>query len=178
MTTSGHFADTHGLTGYERNLTNRQFVVAWADTQNSYGSHAGYGQISRILPWRSTRNLTEEANVRISRNILAEQHVCWQEQGRQSLNFQQAGFESAAQEYEQAARYEVHVVVALTTEMSRAEMRERMGALESKAEQTWTSHQVVLLNEMNNSVAGDALVNRRRTCARISAASLAPLVRW
>ena len=39
--------------------------------------------------------------------------------------------------------------------MSRAEMRERMGALEHRAEQTWASHQVILLDEMN-SVAGNA----------------------
>ena len=60
---------------------------------------------------------------------MAEQHVYWQEQGRQALNFQQSGFERADQEYEQAARVEVHVAVAQTTVMSRAEMRERMDAL-------------------------------------------------
>ena len=54
----------------------------------------------------------------------------------------QSGFERAAQEYEQAAHDEVHVAVAQATEMSRAEMRERMGALENHAAQTWTSHQV------------------------------------
>ena len=31
--------------------------------------------------------------------------------------------------------------------MSRAEMREIMGGLENKAEQTWTSHQVTLLTD-------------------------------
>ena len=49
---------------------------------------------------------------------------------------------------------EVHVAVAQATEMSGAEMRGKMGALEHQAEQTWTSHQVTLV-EMN-SVAGDA----------------------
>ena len=36
-----------------------------------------------------------------------------------------------------------------------------MGALENQAEQTWTSHQVTLLNEMN-CVASDALEKKRR----------------
>ena len=62
MTTSGHFADTHGLTGYEPNLTNSQFMVAWAETQNLCGMQPGYGQILSITSRRSTRNFTEEAN--------------------------------------------------------------------------------------------------------------------
>ena len=37
-----------------------------------------------------------------------------------------------------------------------------MGALENQAEQTWTSHQVTLLNEMN-CVASDELENKRRS---------------
>ena len=32
MMTSGHFADTQGLTVNEHNLTNSQFVVAWEGT--------------------------------------------------------------------------------------------------------------------------------------------------
>ena len=67
------------------------------------------------------------------------------------MNFQQAGFERAARENEQAARDEVHGAVAQATEMSRAEMR-RKGAHENQAEQPWTSHQVVLLNEMSSVV--------------------------
>ena len=38
MITSGHFADTHGLTGYEPNLTNSRLLVAWAGTENCYGA--------------------------------------------------------------------------------------------------------------------------------------------
>ena len=45
--------------------------------------------------------------------------------------------------------------VAQATEMCRAVLRERMDALETQAEQTWMSHQVTLLDEMNG-VAGDA----------------------
>ena len=50
--------------------------------------------------------------------------------------------------------------------MSRAELRYRMGALEQRAEQSWTSHQVMLLDEMN-SVAGDALEwkSREEACS-------------
>ena len=78
------------------------------------------------------------------------------EQGRNALNFQQAGFESAAQEHEQATRDGVRVAAAQATDISRAEMLARMGALEQRAQQSWTSHQITLLDEMN-SVAGDAL---------------------
>ena len=72
-------------------------------------------------------------------------------------DFQRAGFERAAQEYEQAARDEVHVAVAQLTKMFRAELRKRMGALQHQAEQTWTSNQVVFFVCEMNSVAGDAL---------------------
>ena len=73
-------------------------------------------------------------------SFFAVQHVYWQERGRNALNFQHAGFGRVAQEYEQTARDEVHVAVPQASEMSRAEMRETMGALENQAEQTWTSH--------------------------------------
>ena len=69
--------------------------------------------------------------------------------GRQALNFQQAGLERAAQEYEQAARDEVHVAVAQAIDMSTAETRERKGAIETQAGRTWTSHQVTILNGMD-----------------------------
>ena len=80
--------------------------------------------------------------------MLAEQHVYVQEHGRQASNFQQAGFERAAQEYEHAGRDEVHVAVAQVIEMSRAEMRTEKGVLENQAVQTWTSHQGMLFNEI------------------------------
>ena len=85
----------------------------------------------------------------------------WQEQSRQALNFQQAVIERAVEGYAQAARGEVPVAVAQVTEMSGAEMREIMGALENEAEQTWTSHQVTLLKKMS-SVERDALENREK----------------
>ena len=84
MTTSGLSADTH------------QILVAWAETQNPYGAQAAYGPISSIPPWRSTQKFTEQANALNYRN---------------ALDFQQAGFEGAAQEPEQAARDEAHVAV-------------------------------------------------------------------
>ena len=74
-----------------------------------------------------------EANAHNCGNMLAEQHVYWREQGRNALNVQQAGFERAAQENEEAARDEVHVAVAQSTEMSRGEMLTRTGALGNQA---------------------------------------------
>ena len=50
-------------------------------------------------------------------------------------------------------------------------MRERVGALENQAEQTWTSHQVTLLNEMT-SVPSDALENQRRSLLNEATAEL------
>ena len=39
MTTSGHFADTHGpYMFFEPNLIHSQFAVAWADTQKLFWS--------------------------------------------------------------------------------------------------------------------------------------------
>ena len=49
------------------------------------------------------------------------------------MNVSQAGSERTAEEYEQAARDEVHGAVAQASEMSIAEIRERMT-------QTWNSH--------------------------------------
>ena len=51
-----------------------------------------------------------------------------------ALNSQQASFERAAHIIKQAARDEVHVAVAQTPEMSRAEMLARTGALEHRAD--------------------------------------------
>ena len=98
-------------------------------------AQASYGPISSIPLGRSTHNFTVEANADKYRNTLAAQLVYWQEQGKNALNFQQAGFETAAQEYEQVARDEVHVASAKAAVMS---------------------------GEMN-SVAGDALENPRRS---------------
>ena len=156
VTTSGHFADTFGLTGYDPNSTNSQNLVAWSETQNFYGAQAAYGSTFIIFAWTTTCNCTEEANAHDYRSILTEQHVYWQEQSRNALSSQQAGSERAAQACERAARVEVHVAVAQATDMSRAEMWTRMCVLANQAGQTWTSHQVSLLSEMN-SVAGDAL---------------------
>ena len=57
MTASGHVANTHGLTGYQPNLTNGHSMVAWAEGKNPHGLQLGYGPISSIPPCRSTRNL-------------------------------------------------------------------------------------------------------------------------
>ena len=81
MATSGLFAET----GYEPKLTNSQNVVAWSETQNHCGPQAGYGPISSITPWRSTRNFTEEAIAHNNRQNLAEQHACWPERTADTL---------------------------------------------------------------------------------------------
>ena len=91
-------------------------------------------------PWRSTRNFKEEANAHSSWNQLAEQDTG----GRDALNFHQAGSDTAAQEYEQAARDEVLVAVAHSTERSRAKMLAIMGALERRAEQSWATHEKII----------------------------------
>ena len=85
------------------------------------------------------QHFTRKANSHVERNLLAEQHVHWREQGKNALDNQQAGLERAAQEYEKEVRHEVHVAVIRVTEMSRAEMLATLGALEPRAEQSWTS---------------------------------------
>ena len=67
-TTSGHIADTHGLRSYEPNLTNNQLVAAWVDVQNSDGAQAGYGPISSVPPWRSTRKSQRKRTITIIGN--------------------------------------------------------------------------------------------------------------
>ena len=109
-------------------------------------------RFSSILPQRSTRNFTEEAIAHNFRKMLAEPHVSCQEQARNALTVQAAGFERAAQEYEQTARGEVHDAVAQPTERSRAKMLEKMGALENEAQQTCTSHPVALSGKTSEEV--------------------------
>ena len=111
-------------------------------------------QLHQSLP-ADTQKITQEANSHICWNMLAEQ------QGRNALNFQQAGIQRAAQENEPADRGEDHVAVGRATKLSGAEMRTKKGALENQAEQTYTSHQVKLVDEMNV-VAGDAVENQRK----------------
>ena len=72
------------------------------------------------------------------------------------FKLQHTGFEGAVQENDEAARGQVHVTAVRTTEISAAEMPATMGALEHRAEQSWSSHLVILSDEMN-SVGGDAL---------------------
>ena len=74
-TTSGHFADSHCLAGYEPNLTNSQSMVAWAESQDLHGAQAASGPISSILSWIKTHNFTEEANAHNFPNMLAAQLV-------------------------------------------------------------------------------------------------------
>ena len=113
-------------------------MVASAESQNLHGAQAACGQTSSIIPpWRSTHNFTEEANAHNHRNLLAVRRVFGLVQGRNALNFQQAGFERAAEEHEQAARDEVHVAVVQATLMFRAEMRERTVNRATRPPKNW-----------------------------------------
>ena len=82
---------THCLTGYEPNWTNSQFVVAW-----------GYSKLPSIASWLWTDfvNPSLEKYTTLhrgsDRSELPE-YIGW-EQGRHTLNFQQAGLERAAEE--------------------------------------------------------------------------------
>ena len=69
----------------------------------------GYGR-------HQTNDLNETAN------ILRRQLLCRGNQGGQALNYQQAGIERAAQQYEQAARVKIHVVVANTAANARSDV--------------------------------------------------------
>ena len=55
----------------------------------------------------------------------------------------------------------MNIAVVRSTEVSRANMLAIIGALEQRAEQSWTFLQVIRLDEMNT-VAGDALETQRR----------------
>ena len=135
MTTSSLFAHTHGLTGYEPNLTNSENTVAWAESRNLCGAQVGWGSISSIPHWGSTRNFTEEANAHNCRNLLAAETLG-------TFNNQAS---TGQLKNMRAARDEVHVTVSQATEMSVAAMRDRISTVENQAEQTWaSSHQVIL----------------------------------
>ena len=157
VTTSGHFADTQSLTGDEPNLTNSQFVVAWADTKkNTHGMQSGSGPISSIPPWRSTRNFTEEANVHNYRNMLSEQHVYLPGARQTSLELP-----TSRLRIEQPKNMSERLVMKFLLQLHKLPtcLGRKCGKewvlSKIKQRKTWTSHQVTLLNEMN-SVAGDA----------------------
>ena len=91
---------------------------------------------------------SQKANAHSYRNILAEQHG-------EKAGVRQTRFELLANMPEQlkniiSERLVMKFMLQLhkATDMSLAEMWERMGAIENQAEQKWTSHQVTLLNEM------------------------------
>ena len=131
--------------------------------KNSYGSQAGDGLASSTPPWRSTRNLTEEANAHNYRNTLAEQHVHWQGQDRYAWNppkgsLRKEQLNDMSKQLVTKFMLQLHKLPT-SPERNCGKIR---GTLEHQAEQTWTSHRVTLLDEMN-SVAGDALENLRRT---------------
>ena len=149
----------------------KHFVVAWADTQNSFAAQGDHGPISSIPPCRGTRNFTEEANALNCWNILAEQHVHWQQRSRNTLNFPQASFERAVQECEQATRDEVHVAVAQSTECPERKCGEEWVLSKIKQSKPGLSHQITLLSEMN-SVASNALENKRRSLLSEATAEL------
>ena len=159
MTTSRPFADAHGFSGYDPNLANNQHLVTWKEHLHFWG--ASWVWTNRIKCSVEKRTTLSRGSKRSQFywNLVAEQHVYWREQGRNALNYHQAGFERAAPEYEQSARDEVHVAVVRATDMTRAEMLARMDGLEQRAGQS--SHQVIPLDELN-SVACDALETLRR----------------
>ena len=100
----------------------------------------GFGLVSSIpeevhVTSQMKRSLTKIGKIDRTTNSLS-----WQEQGRHALNSQQAVFETAAQNFEQAIRDELHVAAAKATDMSRAVMRKIMSAVENQAEQTGMSH--------------------------------------
>ena len=103
------FPEKHPCTGYEPKSA-QSFSGGVAGYSNLDNSQFGYGPITQNPLWKSTRDFAETANAHNCRSLLAERHVDWQEHGRSALNYQQASFERAAQEYEQAAQDEVHVV--------------------------------------------------------------------
>ena len=92
---------------------------------------------------------------------MTEQHVYLREQSRHALNFQRAGFERAAQKYEHTALNEVDAAVARDTDMSRAEMLARLGALEQRAGFLDFSS-CLSVGRDENRVASDALETHRK----------------
>ena len=110
-------ADTHGLTGCESNLTNNQQLV----TVSASWSCADYiDSLHREV--RKTSQRRDTLTI-----ALPPVGVMFDERKPDPLlNFQQTGFERAARQYEEAARDEVYVAFAQTTETSRAEMLTRM----------------------------------------------------
>ena len=132
-----HFTDTEStvtLTTFlpTSPLLQNSWLIVHIPRQSGMTTSAHFTDTQGLASYeRSTRNFKEEANADNYRKILAEQSVYRRGQGRNALNFPQAGFERAAQEDEQAAHDMVHAAVAQATEMSRAEMQELMRALKA-----------------------------------------------
>ena len=91
--------------------------------------------------WRRTRSFTEESNAHNCRNVLAERKVSSQEQGRNVLNIQEAGFERAANAWSGNAGHN--------------------GLSKTKQSKPGRLIKLRYLKEINI-VAGDALANQRK----------------
>ena len=105
MATSCHISDTYGLTSYEPNLMNsvgrkskslRSASCLWTDFIKPPG------EVHITSQRKRTPTKIIYIYIYYYTHLLARQRVYWQERRRNGLNFQQAGFERAAQEYEQA----------------------------------------------------------------------------
>ena len=146
----------------------------------------GYSKLSRIASWSWTdfcQSLLGEVQVTLQRKQTptivgiywqSDVFVYWQEQGRQAMNFPQAGWQAANEQLKNMSEQFVTKFMLQLQKLHKCpgrKMQERMGALENQPKQTWSSHQVTLLNDVNSVAA------QSRASARISAGSSAPSVR-
>ena len=132
MTTTG-LAETHSLTGYEPNLTNKQHLVLWKSTPFWVGKRVWTNYLESSMEKCATLH-RGTTSLQLSESVgRATCSMARARQKRFELSKKPAS-KKAAQEYEQAARDEVNIAVVRATEMSGAEVLARMGALGNQAE--------------------------------------------
>ena len=85
MTKSGPFADAHGVTGYNPNLTNNPHCCSVDGKSTRFRAQVVYGPNSPNPLWESTQNFTDEETLTIT-GICWQSHMFTGEQGRNASN--------------------------------------------------------------------------------------------
>ena len=111
-------------------------MVTWTENPNHSGARqVGYGQIVSNPPQSRAQNFSEEANAQTFCGTLWQSNMLTGESKAETLcTFNKLASKKPLKNMSRAACDEVNIAVVRVTEMSRAEMLARMGALEKRAE--------------------------------------------
>ena len=179
-----HFTDTDGTVAVRTLSTSPSHDHVWSFCQytRSYSLRAQHDELSEKSSVGRNPNpfmerklgFTKKRTHDFSGRYWWSNMFLGKEQGRHPLNFQQAGFERAGQEYEQSARDEVQVLLKIKQCKRKTSLQVVLSEIVSEATRWKTREEVCSMKQRQNF---KTLKAKSRTLARISARCSAPHVR-